>query len=187
MEKFELLKGIAAPLEMINVDTDMIIPKQFLKTIKRSGLGKNLFHELRYDIQGNIKNDFVLNWDPYKQASILHKAGVKFAFCYQGDMEAMGQRNLPFSAGTAVAHGLPYEEAVKALTLNTAEILGIDEHTGQIKAGMDATFFISKGDALDMMGNEVKHAFIKGQAIDLDNKQKVLNRKYRKKYGLEVK
>ena len=123
---------------------------------------------------------------PYKQASILHKAGVKFAFCYQGDMEAMGQRNLPFSAGTAVAHGLPYEEAVKALTLNTAEILGIDEHTGQIKAGMNATFFISKGDALDMMGNEVKHAFIKGQAIDLDNKQKVLNRKYRKKYGLEV-
>ena len=71
MEKFEILKGIAAPLEMINVDTDMIIPKQFLKTIKRSGLGKNLFHELRYDIQGNIKNDFVLNWDPYKQASIL--------------------------------------------------------------------------------------------------------------------
>ena len=71
MDKFELLKGIAAPLAMINVDTDMIIPKQFLKTIKRSGLGKNLFHELRYDIQGNIKNDFVLNWDPYKQASIL--------------------------------------------------------------------------------------------------------------------
>ena len=71
MEKFKILKGIAAPLPMINVDTDMIIPKQFLKTIKRSGLGKNLFHELRYDMQGNIKNDFVLNWDPYKQASIL--------------------------------------------------------------------------------------------------------------------
>ena len=71
MEKFEILKGIVAPLPMINVDTDMIIPKQFLKTIKRSGLGKNLFHELRYDMQGNIKNDFVLNWDPYKQASIL--------------------------------------------------------------------------------------------------------------------
>ena len=56
---------------MMNVDTDMIIPKQFLKTIKRSGLGKNLFHELRFDMQGNIKNDFVLNWDPYKEASIL--------------------------------------------------------------------------------------------------------------------
>ena len=71
MEKFELFKGIAAPLPMMNVDTDMIIPKQFLKTIKRSGLGKNLFHELRFDMQGNIKNDFVLNWDPYKEASIL--------------------------------------------------------------------------------------------------------------------
>jgi len=71
MEKFTKFKGIAAPLPMMNVDTDMIIPKQFLKTIKRSGLGKNLFHELRYDIMGNIKNDFVLNWDPYKLASIL--------------------------------------------------------------------------------------------------------------------
>ena len=71
MEKFIITKGIAAPLKMINVDTDMIIPKQFLKTIKRSGLGKNLFHELRYDLSGNLKNDFVLNWDPYKEASIL--------------------------------------------------------------------------------------------------------------------
>jgi len=71
MEKFTKIKGIAAPLPMMNVDTDMIIPKQFLKTIKRSGLGKNLFYELRYDLQGNIKNDFVLNWDPYKSASIL--------------------------------------------------------------------------------------------------------------------
>ena len=71
MKKFNFLKGIPANLPMINVDTDMIIPKQFLKTIKRSGLGKNLFHELRYDIMGNIKNDFVLNWDPYKSASIL--------------------------------------------------------------------------------------------------------------------
>ena len=71
MDKFKTFTGFAAPLPMINVDTDMIIPKQFLKTIKRSGLGKNLFHELRYDLQGNIKNDFVLNWDPYKYAKIL--------------------------------------------------------------------------------------------------------------------
>ena len=61
MDKFKKISAISAPLPMINVDTDMIIPKQFLKTIKRSGLGKNLFHELRYDLQGNIKNDFVLN------------------------------------------------------------------------------------------------------------------------------
>lgn len=71
MDKFKTFTGFAAPFPMINVDTDMIIPKQFLKTIKRSGLGKNLFHELRYDLQGNIKNDFILNWDPYKSAKIL--------------------------------------------------------------------------------------------------------------------
>jgi 3-isopropylmalate dehydratase, small subunit len=71
MDKFVKINGIAVSLRMINVDTDMIIPKQFLKTIKRSGLGKNLFHELRYDLQGNIKNDFILNWDPYKYGVIL--------------------------------------------------------------------------------------------------------------------
>ena len=71
MDNFTILKGIAAPLPMMNIDTDMIIPKQFLKTIKRSGLGKNLFHELRYDLQGNIRNDFILNYDPYKSAKIL--------------------------------------------------------------------------------------------------------------------
>ena len=77
MDPFVTIKSIPAPLPMINIDTDMIIPKQFLKTIKRSGLGKNLFHELRYDIQGNIKNDFVLNWDPYKTSKIL-VAGANF-------------------------------------------------------------------------------------------------------------
>ena len=71
MDPFVTLNSIPAPLPMINVDTDMIIPKQYLKTIKRSGLGKNLFDELRYDMQGNIKNDFVLNWDPYKNSKIL--------------------------------------------------------------------------------------------------------------------
>ena len=71
MDQFSTLVSIPAPLPMINVDTDMIIPKQFLKTIKRSGLGKNLFHELRFDMQGNKRNDFVLNWDPYKSSKIL--------------------------------------------------------------------------------------------------------------------
>ena len=71
MEKFLNLNSIAAPLPMINIDTDMIIPKQFLKTIKRSGLGKNLFHELRYDALGNLRNNFILNWDPYKSSRIL--------------------------------------------------------------------------------------------------------------------
>ena len=71
MEKFNLLKGIPASLPMINIDTDMIIPKQFLKTIKRTGLGKNLFFEMRYDDQGNEIKDFILNQEPYNQSKIL--------------------------------------------------------------------------------------------------------------------
>ena len=71
MEKFNILKGIPANLPMINVDTDMIIPKQFLKTIKRSGLGKSLFFEMRYDENGKKVDDFVLNKEPYNKSSIL--------------------------------------------------------------------------------------------------------------------
>jgi len=71
MEKFNILKGIPANLPMINVDTDMIIPKQFLKTIKRSGLGKSLFFEMRYDEQGKKIDNFILNKEPYNKSSIL--------------------------------------------------------------------------------------------------------------------
>ncbi|PWG18405.1 3-isopropylmalate dehydratase small subunit [Salibaculum griseiflavum] len=71
MEKFDKLTGIAAPLPLVNIDTDMIIPKQFLKTIKRSGLGVNLFDEMRYDRQGNEIEDFVLNKPAYRDAQIL--------------------------------------------------------------------------------------------------------------------
>ena len=71
MEKFEKLTGIAAPLPLINIDTDMIIPKQFLKTIKRSGLGVNLFDEMRYDDDGNENPDFVLNQTQYRETEIL--------------------------------------------------------------------------------------------------------------------
>jgi 3-isopropylmalate/(R)-2-methylmalate dehydratase small subunit len=71
MQKFTSLRGVAAPLPMINVDTDMIIPKQFLKTIKRTGLGKNLFEELRYEMDGREKPDFILNKPAYRKAQIL--------------------------------------------------------------------------------------------------------------------
>ena len=77
MEKFNILKSVPANLPMMNVDTDMIIPKQFLKTIKRSGLGKSLFFEMRYDEQGKKMNDFVLNTEPYDKSSIL-LAGKNF-------------------------------------------------------------------------------------------------------------
>ena len=77
MQKFTVVTGVAAPLPMINVDTDKIIPKQFLKTIKRTGLGKNLFYELRYDEEGKAKPNFVLNKPAYKKAQIL-VAGENF-------------------------------------------------------------------------------------------------------------
>ena len=71
MDKFTTLTGIPAPLPLINIDTDMIIPKQFLKTIKRSGLGKNLFDEMRFDQSGNELPEFVLNKPAYRDAQIL--------------------------------------------------------------------------------------------------------------------
>jgi 3-isopropylmalate/(R)-2-methylmalate dehydratase small subunit len=77
MEKFTTLTGVAAPLPMINVDTDMIIPKQFLKTIKRTGLGKSLFYEMRYDEKGGENPDFVLNRPACRNAKILI-AGANF-------------------------------------------------------------------------------------------------------------
>ena len=77
MEKFTNLTGIAAPMPLVNIDTDMIIPKQFLKTIKRTGLGANLFDEMRFDREGNEIEDFVLNQPAYRNAEIL-VAGENF-------------------------------------------------------------------------------------------------------------
>ena len=77
MEKFKNLKSIPAYLSLINIDTDMIIPKQFLKTIKRTGLGKSLFYEMRYDEKGKIIQDFILNNEPYSKSKIL-LAGKNF-------------------------------------------------------------------------------------------------------------
>mgnify|MGYP000497481026 FL=1 len=71
MEKFSELKSIPSYLSLQNIDTDMIIPKQFLKTIKRTGLGKSLFYEMRYDENGKINGDFILNKDPYNKSKIL--------------------------------------------------------------------------------------------------------------------
>ena len=71
MQKFNKLKSIPAHLPIMNIDTDMLIPKQFLKTIKRTGLGKNLFFEMRYDDQGNVIKDFILNKEPFNKSKIL--------------------------------------------------------------------------------------------------------------------
>ena len=77
MDKFSTLKSVPAHMPLLNIDTDMIIPKQFLKTIKRTGLGKNLFYEMRYDEKGNLIEDFILNKKPFNESKIL-LAGKNF-------------------------------------------------------------------------------------------------------------
>ena len=119
----------------------------------------------------------------YKTAKILHDAGVLYCLDYEGDMERMGSRNLPFTAGTSVAYGLSKEEALMSVTLSTAKILNIDGSVGSLEAGKDATLFVSDGDALDIMSNHVTLAFIRGKRLDLNNHQIELYEKYKKRYG----
>ncbi len=123
----------------------------------------------------------------YAMPAKLDAAGITYCIDYSGDMEAMGARNLPFTAGTAVAYGLDYEKAVQLLTLNPAKILGIDANYGSIEIGKSATLFISAGDALDMRTNDVQKAYIDGRELDLNNHQKELSRKYSDKFGIDVK
>ncbi len=120
---------------------------------------------------------------PFKLPKKLKDAGILFCLENSGSMETMGIRNLPFYAGTARTYGLTNEEAVSSVTLNAAKILGIDDQLGSIEVGKSATLIISKGDALDMLGNDITNAWIQGEEVDLDNHQKQLYRKFQKKYA----
>jgi imidazolonepropionase-like amidohydrolase len=119
----------------------------------------------------------------YKTPALLHQAGVKFCL---SDEDFWQQRNLPFQAGTAVAYGLPYEEAVKAITSSTAEILGIADRVGTVTDGMDATLIVCSGDALDMRTNHVEMAYIDGEPVPLRNHQQENYERYMEKYGLPL-
>ncbi|TRO66891.1 amidohydrolase family protein [Christiangramia sabulilitoris] len=119
---------------------------------------------------------------PYKLANLLHEAGVLVAIESSGQMERMNTRNIPFYAGTVAAFGMNKEDALKLITLNTAKILGIDENYGSLEEGKSATLFISEGDALDMRGNILSHAFIDGREISLATHQTELWKRYSKKY-----
>src|SRR5690554_356003 len=97
-------------------------------------------------------------------------------------METMNTRNIPFLAGTAMAYGLTEEEAISAISLNTAKILGIDDLAGSIEEGKLATLFVNKGTPLDMRTNNLIFAIVNGKFIDLSNVQTKLYDKYKKKY-----
>lgn len=120
---------------------------------------------------------------PYKTPFMLKQAGVSFAL--NDEDESTRYRNLAFNAGTAVAYGLTKEEALAAITLNAAKILGIDDRTGSIEAGKDANIVISEGDILDMRTSIITAAFIQGRQVSLENKQTQLYQRYKYKYSLK--
>lgn len=121
---------------------------------------------------------------PYKTGAALQKAGIVFSFCFDGGDGYWQQRNLPYEAGTMAAYGLTKEEALSAITLNAAKILGIDDRTGTIETGKDANIVISEGDILDMKTSIVTDVLIQGRVIDLNNKHKQLFERYQYKYGI---
>ncbi len=115
---------------------------------------------------------------PFTAPKKLHEAGVKFCLA---NFDNSNVRNLPYEAATAAAYGLPKEEALKAITLNAAEILGVDDRVGSLVVGKDATLIVTTGDPLEIT-TQVERVFIQGRDIDLGDKHKALYRKYSEKY-----
>lgn len=118
---------------------------------------------------------------PYKTPGILQKAGVLYCISIGAFWQ---ERNLMFEAGTASAYGLTKEEALEAITLNPAKILKVDNQIGTLEKGKEASLIVSTGDVLDMKTSTIEQAYISGRKIDLSNKQKALNEKFSKKYGV---
>ena len=121
---------------------------------------------------------------PYEFAKLVQDKGILYGLDYSGDMEYQNSRNLPFLAGTTVAYGVEKEKALQSITINLAKMLGIDKNYGTLEVGKSATLFISEGDALDQLTNNVTEAFIEGRKINLDNQQKELYKTYQEKYRL---
>jgi imidazolonepropionase-like amidohydrolase len=119
--------------------------------------------------------------EPFTLPARLKAAGVTYCLSGYDRFSAAGVRNLTQHAGTAAAFGLEPEEAVRAITLAAAEVLGVADRIGSIEKGKDATLIIADGDVLEIHAN-ISHAFIQGRAVDLDNRHKRLYRKYQQKY-----
>lgn len=122
---------------------------------------------------------------PFRIPALLQEAGILYCIQNEGDQEAVNLRNLPFQAGTCVSYGLTKEQALQAITLNAAKILGIDKFYGSLEPDKSATLFVSDGDALDMRTNNVIMAFVRGEQVSLDTHHKQLYKKYQEKYGIK--
>tara|TARA_A100000164_G_C21602829_1_gene628311 strand:- start:217 stop:729 length:513 start_codon:yes stop_codon:yes gene_type:complete len=125
-------------------------------------------------------------FESYEQSFLtpfeLYSEGVKFCISNsESPFQTPHIRNLPYYASKAAAYGLPWDQALRSITLSSAEILGVDNIVGSLEEGKDATIFIANGDILEIP-TQVEMAFIKGKRVDLGDRHKTLSRKYRKKY-----
>ena len=198
--KFESVKGLFNQTQTFFVHCEMVnemmiaveFAKEFgFKTVIVGGTESNKITD--YLKQNNIA--VILNQmhnlpimqdddvDTYAKLPYqLQQAGVMYCI---NDFDEMNRgRNLMFNAGVAVGFGLTKEQAITAITLNAAKILGIDKQTGSLEANKDANIIISDGDLLDIRTNNISYAFIQGRQINLDNKQKQLYERYKTKYGI---
>ncbi|MBL7917302.1 MAG: amidohydrolase family protein, partial [Bacteroidia bacterium] len=123
----------------------------------------------------------------YNLPAILQKENIMYCLQTAGDseMEAMNSRNLPFLAGSAVAYGLTQEQAISAITLNVAKIIGADKLIGSLEDNKLASFVVSTGDILDMKSSNIVQAYIGGKPVNLNNQQTELYIKYKNKYGIK--
>ncbi|TND08239.1 MAG: metal-dependent hydrolase superfamily protein precursor [Bacteroidetes bacterium] len=202
--RFEAMRGVFAGTQTLFIHADYVkeiseavifskrlnIKKMVIVGGRDSWQCTALLKENNIPVMLGRTHDLPANADadvdqPFKTPYLLQKAGVLFCIQNEGDMEAPGTRNIPFLAGTTAAYGLTKEEALAAITGNVARILGIDDKTGTLQEGKDATLFVSTGDALDMRTNNVEWAFIRGKKLQLTSEQTELYHMYMKKYGKE--
>jgi imidazolonepropionase-like amidohydrolase len=170
LQAIALAKSFDLPLVIVGGAQSYLLTDLLLEQDVAVILGPT--HELPSTLDEDIDQAF-------RTPAILHEAGVRFCLSNGGHWQ---QRNLPFLSGSAIAYGLPYEAAVKAVTLDAAKILGFAEQAGSLEVGKAATLIISSGDIFDMRSSQVEQAFIDGRQVDLDNKQAQLYRKFKTKY-----
>jgi imidazolonepropionase-like amidohydrolase len=120
-----------------------------------------------------------------KLPALLQKDSVLYCIQLEGDMEAMNSRNLPFNAGAAVPYGINAEQALAAISLNAAKIMGLEDQIGSLEEGKKASLIVSSGDILDMRTNDVILAYLSGRPVNLTNRQTELYNRYKNKYGIK--
>lgn len=153
---------------------------KILKPLKQSGVPVMLcrLHDLPEQNEDDV--DIV-----FRLPAMLARDSILFCLQLEGDMEAAQSRNLPFQAGQAAAYGLDKASALSAISLNAARIMGVEKQIGSLQEGKIASFIVSEGDLLDMKESRIRHLYLNGKKIDLDNKQVQLYQKYKNKYKLD--